>query len=162
MTKTLPPKPGCQGIIIKLSTDYTLKPREYIIVYTTVNVDCKTVRIFAYSKREQSNKTFLHCMILRKKPTVLQSTVNASHIHSVCTLLTCTNSSFGMFWILLNDRSLKQKIWIKIELPYSSISGVLVRSGWKYWTPYDLKKTKTTTTIKYVRHFRRTINLNNQ
>ena len=38
------------------------------------SIDCKTIRIFAFSStREQSNKRSL-LILLRKKPTVLQST----------------------------------------------------------------------------------------
>ena len=64
----------------------------YVVCFVSVYIDCKTVRIFAYSsKREQSNERsgtrlktpvrLLHhalpisLLILRKKPTVLQSTV---------------------------------------------------------------------------------------
>ena len=53
---------------------------------TSMGLDCKTVRIFAYSSmHEQSNKTAgksgtrhalpISLLILRKKPTVLQSTM---------------------------------------------------------------------------------------
>ena len=57
------------------------------MVHTTNIIDCKTVRFFAYSStREQSNGLLRHALpislpILRKKPTVLQST-NITTLHN--------------------------------------------------------------------------------
>ena len=128
MTKTLLPKPCCQGIIIKLSTDYTLKPREYIIVYTAVNIDCKNSPHFCVFKARAVKQNISSLHDLEKK-------ADCFAVYCKCLSYSQRVYVFDMYkqllWNILDfvKRQVTETEDMKIELPYSSISGVLVRSG---------------------------------
>ena len=103
-----------------------------IVVYW---VDCKTVRIFAYSStREQSNKrSGMRLLILRKKPTVLQSMYWVRFLSRGLKLsrftLTCApmQNTFTFAWMLTN--------------PLTSTLDDNIEVNWYLPTVYHLKTT---------------------